>query len=502
MRNYNIGLDFGTYQSKACVYDVDNDVHEFFVFPTSKSFFLPSRVAERNDGTFEYGNSVSGLAIREYYYFKMAAAEDEEFREETSTNTNPLTTNFYDPDKFKPYTPEFLVTTFLTYMLLTIKEAWGKKKIKPIKKGSFLSRLFDTQIAKEEEIKMTIQLGIPTEWSHKKNLKRKRKFQNILLISEFLQNKYKTLENYLNQKVGDLIEDIEEYYRTIKFNSLSEFNSKLNSYGLSVWAETAAGLTFITQTKQLTTGYYAIMDIGGGTTDISFFRLMDNGVIKYIASEAYMMAANNVYSKLLPDKYTTDELYQMESEIRKTFDEKKWKENSDLRAATKYVRSQLQELFHRLFAKRVYWFHSDGMRKRYGNQSLIVYGGGFEIPEILTSVMLIHDNGVKSKDVDCTYMEVIEIEKFKSKINILPEDKTWEKSLSLLVVALGLSFIKKPGSADWFDRSDYHPEDGDPDKPVLRPKRPQRGGGSSDSEVPHPFNEGYYIYNVLASNWK
>jgi hypothetical protein len=63
-------------------------------------------LAEKNNGTFEYGDTVSGLALREYYYFKIAAAEDEEFRAETSTDTNLLVSHFYDFEKFKPYTPE------------------------------------------------------------------------------------------------------------------------------------------------------------------------------------------------------------------------------------------------------------------------------------------------------------------------------------------------------------------------------------------------------------
>ncbi|MBL0337518.1 MAG: hypothetical protein IPP73_20030 [Chitinophagaceae bacterium] len=137
MIKYQIGLDFGTHQSKVCVQDISNEVHEFFIFPSTNSFFLPSRVAEKADGTFEYGNSKTGQTIREYYYFKMAAAEDEEFWVETSTETNTVENRFYDPSVYSPYTPEFLATLYITFILLTVK---SNIKINTGRKNRIFSR--------------------------------------------------------------------------------------------------------------------------------------------------------------------------------------------------------------------------------------------------------------------------------------------------------------------------------------------------------------------------
>jgi len=71
MNTFHIGLDFGTYQSKACVYDLDKGTHEFFRFNSNSKYFQPSRVGLKRDGTVEYGSIISGLAVEEFYYFKI-----------------------------------------------------------------------------------------------------------------------------------------------------------------------------------------------------------------------------------------------------------------------------------------------------------------------------------------------------------------------------------------------------------------------------------------------
>ncbi len=88
MKQYNIGLDFGTYQTKACILDIENDTHEFFRFPNS-TFFLLSKVSLTTDNKFEYGNTIT-TAKREYFYFKIASAEDPEFRVETFDDSKKI----------------------------------------------------------------------------------------------------------------------------------------------------------------------------------------------------------------------------------------------------------------------------------------------------------------------------------------------------------------------------------------------------------------------------
>ena len=167
MKNYNIGLDFGTYQTKVCILDIDNDTHEFFRFPSNNSFFLPSKVSLTANGNFEYGIT-NNNSKKYFYYFKIASAEDIEFRLESfKTDTN----NLYNAEEFAPFTPEFLSVAYLTFVIFTIKEVLKCRQ--PSEKATGLLGRLLTQAAEKETISFSIQLGIPTEWSQIKNLRRK-----------------------------------------------------------------------------------------------------------------------------------------------------------------------------------------------------------------------------------------------------------------------------------------------------------------------------------------
>lgn len=493
MKQYNIGLDFGTYQTKVCVFDMENEVHEFFRF-SSDSFFLPTRIGHRDDGRFEYGDTNSGRSVKEYFYFKMAAAEDTEFRLESSTDSNSINTAMYDAKEFTPFSPEFLVTIYVTYIILIVKEEYQKRNTYKSKSGSFLSKFLNTSNPISEEFKITIKMGIPTEWSQKKNLRRKRKFENILLTANFLQNQYKTPDNFIDQKSETLMQDIKGYFAENNFSSLDLFNTKLNNEGLSVYPETAAGLTFITSTYQLATGYYAIMDIGGGTTDISFFRLTDKGEIKYLASESYMMAANNVYRQLLCDGDSVLKMHQIEQEIKISSDDGTWKDSDKLKDAVRKVRKELGVLLEKLFMRRVYRYDDGRMLKKYRGQPIIVYGGGLGISEIIHTPTSVYNFGVKvfTPGTRPVEMDVIPIDKYSAKVNLLPEKENWVNDFYMLVVALGLSFIKSESSAEWFDTTEYNPID------VNIPA----GESMRSTQEAHPFNEDCFIYNVLLSKWQ
>ncbi len=483
MKQFHIGLDFGTYQSKACIYDLENDIHEFFLF-LNGTFFLPSRVFKKTDGKFEYGDASGAAVSEEYCYFKIAAAEDEEFHTETETYGSNCTGNFYEFNEFKNYTPEFLSVAYITYMLFTIKEKYHQPFQRQVEMGALLSKIFQRQ-TKEEEVRFTVQLGIPTEWSQEKNLRRKRKFENILMLSEMLQKKYKDKVTFLSVSTEQLITDVQHIYQSYNFSGKESFEAHLNELGISVYPETAAGLTFIIKTKQLLPGYYAIMDIGGGSTDISFFRIQEGGYIHYLASESYMMAANNVYRKYSGEPQTILRLHQAELEVRELTTSVNWTEDQSLVSSLNDVNNDLCKFVYKLFNKRVYWFNKK-MIENYSDQPIIIYGGGIRLPILNRGKILIHDHGNKTSiNIQMIHLEKQEMRKYASIINTRPTDGSWDADFPLLAVALGLSFIKPTSSADWFNDRDYKAKDGD-----------------QLEEVPHPFNEGYYIYDVLNSKWK
>src|SRR5690606_6410109 len=79
--------------------------------------------------------------------------------------------------------------------------------------------------------------------------------------------------------------------------TVEAFDHLLSTQGLTVFPESAAGLTFLIKTGRLPSGYYAAVDIGGGSTDVSFFRVNTNDKTSYLASESLLLASNDVYRR-------------------------------------------------------------------------------------------------------------------------------------------------------------------------------------------------------------
>ena len=59
--------------------------------------------------------------------------------------------------------------------------------------------------------------------------------------------------------------------------------------------------------------------------------------------------------------------------------------------------------------------------------SIILYGGGSQLPHINYDDIHIHDNGQPdSLYIEFTYLEKLEIERFSKIINLFPNDNSWE----------------------------------------------------------------------------
>ena len=481
MKKFNIGLDFGTYQSKVCVLDLDKDVHEFIKFKDNK-FFLPSRVALKKDGTFEYGEALGGGYDEEIRYFKMASAEDSEFHIETD-GPNLNNHSKYDLEEFGRFTPEFISVIYLTQLLLFVQESIKSSSGFGGLGTGLLGRLMG-RVSQQEEIEFTVQLGIPTEWSHKKNLRRKRKFENILLLAKRLQDLYKTSKSFLLATSDMLLGDVKNIQSKLEGISKDEFESELNQSGLSVFPETAAGLSFLLNTKQLFPGFYAVMDVGAGTTDISFFRVMPGNAIKYYASESYIVAANDLYRLYGGESKSGKRVYDIQNEVNSILQSKVWQKNKKLVQVLVELKNLLNKKVSKLFVTRVRQFHTS-LIEEYRDQTILLYGGGAQLPRIRNGRIEVYLSG-SSNSFKSVPTNLIKrgVQDFTSGVNILPDKKQWESDFPLLVVALGLSYVKHRSAAAWFDLSDYHASDDETPKLVS-----------------HPFNEDCYIYDVLNSSW-
>lgn len=482
MRHYHIGLDFGTYQTKACVLDVESDTHEFFAFRNSDVFFYLSKVGVRPDRTLVYGDS-DEIIEEEYYYFKIASAEDEEFHAVTQEGPVNETLNFYQYNEFRNFTPEFLSAVYIADVLFQIKEAYKRRNKKSEGRGGLIGGLLNRQKKQEDQVRFTIELGIPTEWSQKSNLRRKRKFESILLIAEELQKRYGTRSSFSRATVDELKREVQKIYTDLDLSSKDKFYDLLNTYGVKVYPETAAGLSFILRTKQLPPGYYAALDIGGGSTDVSFFKVQSDYSIRYYASESYLLASNNVFKHYQQGGSSLKSLHDAETEVHNLLKSDQWDDNEYLVSALTKVDKGLDDKVYKLFNKRV-WKFDLKMNTKYNDQPVIVYGGGAKLPYLGNGAIKIHDNGSQSLNVTWSYIKKDNIASYAGMINLKPERELWQESFHMLVVALGLSFLKPDGGADWFDDTHYRATDNE--QPEL---------------VPHPFNEDCYIYDVINARW-
>jgi hypothetical protein len=480
----HIGLDFGTYQSKACVYHIENDSREFYKFKKSNSFFIPSSITIDRDGFLRFGGATSQKEGEKHYrYFKIAAAEDKAFRLETFEQEED--SNFYRFNEFQDYSPEVLSVIYLTYLIVELEETL-RPRFEGTKNtgGALLRGLFQRQ-QKTEDVSFTYRLGIPTEWSQKKTIERKRKFENILLLARLLSKKYGSTKELSLVKIVELLSALKDLNLNQQIGSLDAFKERLNNEGVSVYPETAAGLALITHEKLVTPGCYATMDIGGGSTDISFFRVFSDYKIIYFASETYLLACNNIYLDYLGNSANTiSELEATEKEVIELLQSPKWDQNSSLLDAIDKVNGDLREKLSKLFVRRVLNIQQ-GFRHEFNDKEIIIYGGGSTMPILKKGSPVIFDNGLGELAGTPTRMHKRPIGDFASNLETAGNDSSWKEHLNLLVVALGLSYLNPDlDGDDWIDDSIYMPSDDGP-TPLQR----------------HPFNEDCYIYNVYSSTW-
>jgi len=491
MSNYIIGIDFGTYQTKVCVNYLDSNPqqHEFFQFNNEgeDSYFIPSKVYLLKDGKFRYGSYHNTDIDKIFNYFKIASAEDERFR-----IVSDIENSMYNPDKnFKQLTPEFLSVIFITHVLLEVRNHYNKQLQTSTKTGlrGLFSRLQNIQ---DEKHSFSVRLGIPTEYSKEINLLRRRKFETILLISEKLQQRIKySIESFAGLSKQELIYEISLIQNEIK-ESNSDFETLLNEqYRISVYPESAAGLLYFSKSGKLDTGLYASIDIGGGTSDISYFNVQPDKKIMYLASESFMMACNNIYLEYnSTENPELDEIKGTEESINLKIADGAWGNDIKYLKAVKKIKEAIENRMKYLFCHTVFnqlgKFNAFQIRNNYNFQPCLVYGGGLLHPGIAKwGEICIFDSGVCGtlNESQNTMLKAKDVNLYIPDSSII-RNKGWEKYFSLLIVAFGLSNLHHKDHSFWDDH-DYRSIK---IKEVLE-------------EVPHPRNEGMYIYDVLKRRW-
>lgn len=222
-----VGLDFGTHQTKICIENKEGVElnYSFMKFEDTyhRLFYtLPSIVGVGKDGLLSYGylpRRYDGRIIR---YFKQST-----FRPSSSgmAQVNAM----------------YFSTWYIAYILFDLEKMYGQE--------------------------FTIQMGAPTDSSHVNVVK--------TIATRIIASAYKLVEDvFANDKEKFLATPMKEL---VDMTELVPYSKETKEeYGLLVFPEAYACLKPLISQGKLATGMSLMIDIGGGTTDISFFTIENN----------------------------------------------------------------------------------------------------------------------------------------------------------------------------------------------------------------------------------
>lgn len=128
------------------------------------------------------------------------------------------------------------------------------------------------ELAKVYGNTFAIQMGIPTG-SDNFTQKKKRAVSLLLTAYYLVEDVFK---NDIEKFLATPVEDLKRLTVFIPYSDEKKFE-----YGLLVFPEAYAGLKSLTNRKKIETGMSIMVDIGGGTTDITFFTIENEKPIIY-----------------------------------------------------------------------------------------------------------------------------------------------------------------------------------------------------------------------------
>jgi hypothetical protein len=432
MSIYNIGLDFGTSQSKICSKNMEsgNDFI-FHKFSLNDKYMLPSTIKVLDNGTIAYGLNEPNL-IR---YFKMKALFDKDPNYTIQRDNN----HDVSGESLAQY-PELCCILYLAYCLIDVKYSFSTKtKVKKQKsaeadkigigvpqKTGLLSKLFKKKEVEKEEVaeydelienkhSFIITVGIPTQYDNTNEEKEKRSKQyEMVYLAMKLAAGYSSPNAYTAAPLNDLLEKISKEYEQLPKENLTDtyYNKE---HGILVIAETTAGIiSFRNEIQKLLsennhenilkeyTGNYITMDIGAGTTDISFFKLYYEADKNAIKLNYYASKSINIASNYLIKRYLKTENENKISQFDTTnINPKKWRtaQNSISDDLFKVIRDtifpRLRQIYHgRPQDFRQGWhFIKDSDNNNIRSKGCRVYGGGSRFSEFSDRTQILYNGG-------------------------------------------------------------------------------------------------------------
>lgn len=223
-----VGLDFGTHQTKVCIEDKQGvETHykfqRFEDLNGRKQYTLPSVIYIDDNGFIQYGFAPEGKKYKVIRYFKQAV-----FRN-------------YNSPSMRLWEAAYYTIWYLSYILFELEDEYGQN--------------------------FTIQMGAPTDSARLDDAK--------AIAVSLIVSAYRLVEDVFN---GDKEKFLNcNFEQLLKLTKVVRYSDKIkDDFGLLVFPEAYACLKPMVGRGKVSTGMSLIIDIGGGTTDISFFTI-ENG---------------------------------------------------------------------------------------------------------------------------------------------------------------------------------------------------------------------------------
>ena len=400
----NVGLDFGTHQTKICIQRIPDEGHgepsyEFFSFKGldgERSYFLPSLIQINEDDTLSYGfvdKTIEKSAGEEptlellevpkvdiekkaRELFDKYANLGQDKKDKQSLITMLKLKLKQDQQKVEKENE----SRRSAYDLALKKYKSGLNTFRYFKQATFSLRdwtaKIDTQrlciwylayviFLIEDKIGnlFSINMGIPTDDN---SFEKKKQLAVSVLASAYnlVENIYHNdINAFLKAPINELMEKTE----------MIQFSPELIvDYAINVFPEAYAGLLSLTARGKITDGMSLTVDIGGGTTDISFFTIDDRKPCIY-----------KYWSVPLGLNFLAEE---------SGFDyfDRDFEESISEKALSKYNQEKtgvISELVRLLYTK-----HSEiGISKEYlsnalKNRAIVYMGGGSSFTSIITEL--------------------------------------------------------------------------------------------------------------------
>lgn len=303
----NVGLDFGTHQTKICIQRIPDEGHgepsyEFFSFKDlngENSYFLPSLIQINKDDTLSYGfvdkaieksageaPTLELLEVPEVDLEKKSQklfekyanlGQDEDDKQSLITmlklklkqdqqkveKENETRSSLYD-QALKKYKSELNTFRYFKQATFSLRDWTAKIDSQRlcIWYLAYVIFLLEERLGKI----FSINMGIPTDDN---SFEEKEQLAIRILLSAYnlVENVYHNDMNaFLNASINELMEKTE----------MMHFSQKEKEfYAINILPEAYAGLLSLTARGKISVGMSLTVDIGGGTTDISFFTIDD-----------------------------------------------------------------------------------------------------------------------------------------------------------------------------------------------------------------------------------